>query len=128
MRFTALIALVASVSAIKLQHKPKTAQFVSLHLKWDQCPTPAQEKEVHDWIKAELKKDGSINKDEVEAGLKVFAEKHGLEVNDEVLADAEEVFDYVDTNSDGKLTGKEIVAALNAQEKEYREKCPAPAE
>lgn len=125
MRFTALIALVASVSAIKLQHKPKSAQFVSLHLKWDQCPTPAQEKEVHDWVKAELKKDGSINKDEAEAGLKAFAEKHGLEVNDEVLAVAEEVFDYVDTNDDGKLSGKELGKAWDAHEAEYRERCPA---
>ena len=120
MRFTALIALVASVSAIKLQHKPKAAQFVSLTLKWDQCPTPAQEKEVHDWIKEELEKDGSITKEEGHAELIDFAARHDLEVNKQVLEVAEKIFDTVDVNADGKLTKKELEDAMKKHEAEYR--------
>lgn len=124
MRFTALLALVASVSAIKLQHKPKTAQFVSLHLKWDQCPTKEQEEEVGAWVAEQLAKDGNISKAEGEAGLKAFAEKYGLEVTEEVLAVANEVFDYVDTDDNGLLTGPELKAAWVKHEADYREHCP----
>lgn len=123
MRFTALIALVASVSAIKLQHKPKAAQFVSLHLKWDQCPTKEQEEEVGAWVDSELAKDGSISKAEAEDGLRAFAQKHDLEVNEEVLKVAEEIFDYIDTDNNGEVNKKEIDAAWKAHKADYEEHC-----
>ena len=74
-------------------------------------PVPSRE-QVKEWIEKELAKDGSITKQEIIDAVVAWADKHDFEVPKDVWKMLDEGFNAVDTNSDGKLTEKEILAAV----------------
>ena len=76
--------------------------------------TPAQEKEIEDWVIEELTTgEKTITKQEAHDAIVAFAKKHGLdEPTDEEWEKLEEIFDYVDKNGDGAIDLAELEAAL----------------
>ena len=113
MKITAIALLLASTSAVKLHQR----NAMKKHITELRCPTPAEEAELAAAAEAELARDGSISKDDVLAYMK----SKGVTASDEVLAEAEAIFDAVDTSGDGALQLEELQAA----EAEYRKHCPA---
>ena len=113
MKIAAIALLLASASAVKLHQKAAMKK----HVEKMRCPTPEEEAELASAAEAELARDGSISKEDVLA----YMEANGVTASDEVLAEAEKIFDAIDTSGDGALQLEELQAA----EAEYRKHCPA---
>merc|ERR1711904_137092 len=117
------LALIAGAAAIKLHQKHAAPKHPALHalLAARDCPPPEEEAAVAEWIHTELAKDGGITLDEIRDGLH---DAVGEDDTADMWAKVEAGFDLVDADSNGELTGKELQAAWEAHEAEYREKCP----
>ena len=123
MRFFALVALLGSAAAIKLQQKPvpQVAQIphfslskIEARTKWENL-TPEQEKEIEEWVTNELTTgEKTITKQEAHDAIVAFGEKHGFPpIPEEVWAELDKMFDAVDTNDDGAIDLEELQAALS---------------
>merc|ERR1711988_8977 len=131
MKFFALVALLGSAAALRLNHI-NGAQLVKavkhqrvenafakrraqklMKAKWENL-TEAQEKEIEDWVTAELTTgDKTITKKEAHDAIVAFGEKHGFEPLDGDAWEAlEEMFDSVDTDGNGEIDLAELEAAL----------------
>ena len=66
-------------------------------------------------IGAELEKDGSVTMKELIDIIKALAKKYKVKLPKGWTKYVKKVFDYVDANSDGKVTGPEIEAAMGKE-------------
>ena len=99
-----------------VQLKKNAKKFVQTKLKvaLPEKLTPAQEKEIMDWVLEELG-GGTITKDEAHDAIVDFCDKHGFpQPTPEMWAAMEEGFDAADANGDGEIDLKEFAYAMHA--------------
>ena len=74
----------------------------------------AQEKEIEDWVTAELTTgEKTITKKEAHDAIVAFGKKHGFEpLPKEAWTELEKMFDAADTNGDGAINLAELEAAM----------------
>ena len=90
-------------------------------------PVPSRE-QVEEWVKKELAKDGSITKQEIIDAVVAWADAHDFEVPKDVWKMIDEEFNAVDTDGNGKLTEKEILAAVKKYDLVQMPDFPEPTE
>ena len=69
-------------------------------------------------VEAELEKDGSLKLDELYAIIKKIAKKYNYKLPKGWKKHVKKMFNYVDANNDGKVTGEEIEAAMKKHEQD----------
>ena len=134
MKFFAYVALVCGASALSLnqmsaglvQEEMMNLQLSAFDLKKGPKKDDDDEKdEVMDdfkaAIEAELAKDGDVTLDELFAIVEKLAKKYEFKLPKGWKKHVEKMFDYVDANDDGKVTGPEIEAAMKKHDKEEDE-------
>ena len=106
--------LLAAIEAVEEEHE-------------DEFEYPSEE-EIKQWVKNELAKDGSITKQEIIDALVAWADSEGYKVPKKVWKMLNKGFDAVDTDGNGKLTAKEIEAAVAEYENVQMPEFPEPTE
>lgn len=108
------------VEAVMKKHGPPEDAFLRLFMKnkakgadWPEL-TPEQEKEITDWVKDQLADGGTITKDEAKKAVAGFADKHDFTITKEMWEQLNAIFDWIDDNGDGEITGKEMKMAIEA--------------
>merc|ERR1712151_280762 len=74
------------------------------------------EQEIHDWVVAELERDGDITKEEAAGAIAAWADANGVTIPQEAWDIMEAAFDHVDADGDGELTAEELQAAAAEEE------------
>merc|ERR1711988_1682209 len=74
-------------------------------------------KDFKDAVEAELKKDGSLEHDELYDIIKELAKKYKHKLPEGWKEGVKKIFDWVDANHDGHVTGEEIEAAMKKLKK-----------
>lgn len=117
MKFLAFVGLLCGASAIKLvQHQTVPVAHHFAKARRDIKLTPEQEKEIKDWVSAELADGGTITKDEAWDALMAFGEKHGFAAPTEEEKEwLEAQFDETDLNDDGEIDWKELKKKLDQE-------------
>merc|ERR1719161_566029 len=133
----AVLALIAGASAIKLHqksthvaHVPATNYVKIAHMlkskvkdkKPEECPTPEEKEEVEAWFH-HVMADGKITKEEAKDGLAAAAAANDHELSPDEWAEAEAIFDAIDTSGDGAWQMAELEAIAEEAAAAYEEHC-----
>ena len=118
MKFIAYAALVLGASALSLkQMSAEMSSFIPQSMNV-QLTTQDPGEDFEAAIKAELDKDGDVDLKELYAIVKSVAKKYEYKLPKGWKKKVKAVFDYVDADHNGKVTGPEIEAAMAKHEEE----------
>jgi Ca2+-binding EF-hand superfamily protein len=129
MKLFAYVALVAGASALSLSQmsaglvqQEMNVQLSAFEQKKGKKDDSDDEKDavMEDFkkaIEAELAKDGDVDLDELYAIVEKLAKKYDFKLPKGWKKHIKGMFDYVDANGDGKVTGAEIDAVMKKQDK-----------